>query len=168
MKPTVQPRGHGAVSSAFGSRHGGSPGGKPEGTRPGKAPLPGGRTLLFPEGLLSGGHGRGPVHPFAVQAARRGGVEEFGDGPPGAGGPLIIWVPAKAPQQFHPGPGRLVLGDQREKPVLVTDGELGDVRGQRACIAGCLGQPWTGLGGDPQKPGVKAKEAGQGALRGGK
>jgi len=95
-----------------------------------QAPLPGGRTLLFPEGLPGDGHGRGLL--LALQATRRGGVEELGDGPPGPRGPLLIWVPAKAAQQFHPGPCRLVFCDQRVKPVLVADGQLGDARGQRA------------------------------------
>lgn len=99
---------------------------------------------------------------FALQAARRGGVAELGDSPPGPGGPLLIRVPEKAPQQFHPGPCRLVICDQREKPVLVADGEIRDARGQRTRIVLYLGQPRTGLGRDLEKVGVEAEEVGQG------
>ncbi len=60
-----------------------------------KVPLPGGRTLLFTEGLPGGGHCRGML--FVLQTACRGRVEELGDGPPGLGGPLLIWVCAEAP-----------------------------------------------------------------------
>ncbi|MGP0028381.1 MAG: hypothetical protein ACLPKE_34255, partial [Streptosporangiaceae bacterium] len=76
---------------------------------------------------------------FVLQTACRGRAEEFGDGPPGLGGPLLIWACAEAPQQFHPGPCRLVCCDQREKPVLVADGELGYICGQRARIGLHLG-----------------------------
>ena len=131
-----------------------------------KVPLPHGRALLFPERLPGGGHGRGML--FVLQAACRGRVEEFGDGPAGPGGPLLIWVSAEASQQFHPGPCRLACCDQREKPVLVTDGELGDICGHRARIVLYFGQPRTVLGRDLEKVGIEAEEIGQGALRGGK
>jgi hypothetical protein len=39
------------------------------------------------EGMPAGGHGRGTL--FALQAARRGSVEELRDGAPGPGGPLL-------------------------------------------------------------------------------
>ena len=105
---------------------------------------------------------------FVLQMAGRGRVEEFGDGPAGPGGPLLIWVSAAASQQFHPGPCRLVCCDQREKPVLVAHGEPGDMCGQRARIVPYFGQPRTALGRDLEKVGIEAEEVGQGALRGGK
>ena len=123
------------------------------------------RTLLFLEGLLGGGHGCGSL--FALQAACPGGVQEFGDSPPGTGAALVIWVWAEAPQQLHPGPCRLVLCDQHKKPVLVADGELRDVRGQRACIVLHRRQRRTGLGRDLEKAGIEAEEVGKGALRSG-
>ena len=97
---------------------------------------------------------------FVLQTACGGRVEEFGDSPPGPGGPLLIWVSAQAPQQFHPGPRRLACCDQGEKPVLVADGELGDVCGHRVRIIRCFRQPRTGLGRDLEKVGIEAEEVG--------
>jgi hypothetical protein len=128
-----------------------------------QAPLPDSSPLLFPQGVLRGS--RDTRSPPTLQATCPGGVQEFGDGPPGTGVALSIRICAEAPQQLHPGPCRLVFCDQPQKPVLVTDGQLRDMPDQRACIAGHRGERRAGLGRDLQKVRVEAEKVGQGALR---
>ena len=89
-----------------------------------------------------------PAQAVSLQATCPDGVQEFGDGPPGMGVALFIRICAEASQQFHPGPCSLVFCDQRQKPVLVTDGQLRDMPGQRAGIAGRRGERRAGLGRD--------------------
>lgn len=61
----------------------------------------------------------------------------------------------------------MVARDQHKKPVLVTDGELRDVRCQRTRIVPGLGQRRTGFRSHLEQDGVEAQEIGKSALRSG-
>jgi hypothetical protein len=105
--------------------------------------------------------------PVALRAEFRSSIEQLSYGPPGPGAPALIRVSPQAAQHLHPGPRRLIAGDQHEKAVLLRAGQPGDVGGERARILLHLGQIRAGLRHHREEIGIEAEEIGESTLRGG-